>query len=343
MKKRIGIACIAALLLCWGGAFGADTGKAVTLKIADSFPVKHPMSKAVEHFMAEAKQLSGGGMEFEYFPSEQLGKFKDLMKLCQQGMIDIAYIGVTYFPNELSLNSVPVLPFFTTATEGTRTYLKLLQTSAEIQQEWTRAKLRPLLAAITTQYDVATVKAPISKPEDLKGLRLKSAGGLLDKIAERYGIKPMNVTIAETYEAAERGILDGGVQSIPSIKSYGLQEIFKYGTHGMRMGSYIGIYAVNDRAWKKLDPARQKALLQAGESASLFSCDLWDQTQARLLKEFKEKNGMQFIEITAADRSRWDAPLKGIEEEWINMKENKPKPARKVFEQYKKLAGEEVK
>ena len=343
MKKYFATAMAVVMFLCGATAVAADSGKPVTLKIADSFPIKHPMNQMVNHFMEEAKKASGGGLEFDYFPAEQLGKFKDLLKLCQQGLVDIAYIGVSYFPNELSLNSVPVLPLTTTAAEGTAAYSKLIQTSPEVQKEWANIKLRPLITVVSTEYDAATVKHPITKPEDLQGLRMKGAGGMMDKIAERYGIVPVNITIAETYEALERGILDGSIQSIPSIKSYGFQEILRYGTHGMRMGSYIAVYAINERAWKKLPEASRNALLKAGESASFFASDLWDKTQAKLVQVFKEKNNIQFTEVTSADRALWDAPLEGIEEVWINIKENKSKPAKEVYEQYRKLAAEIVK
>ena len=64
--------------------------------------------------------------------------------------------------------------------------------------------------------------------------------------------------------------------------------------------------------------------------------------KGKLVQAF-EKGGMTFTLITPENRSVWDAPLKGIEEEWISKYEKMGLPARKVFEQFKKIALETAK
>ena len=60
---------------------------------------------------------------------------------------------------------------------------------------------------------------------------------------------------------------------------------------------------------------------------------------SKLVQAF-EKGGMTFTRITPEMRAEWDAPLAGIEEEWIKKREARGLPARKVFERFKKLAAE---
>src|SRR3546814_3858912 len=56
------------------------------LRVADSLPVGHFFAESGTKFwMAEVKRLTGGKVDFEYFPSEQLGKAKDMLTLTQTG------------------------------------------------------------------------------------------------------------------------------------------------------------------------------------------------------------------------------------------------------------------
>lgn len=59
-------------------------------------------------------------------------------------------------------------------------------------------------------------------------------------------------------------------------------------------------------------------------------------------KQF-EKEGMVIFRIRAADRTMWEAPLKGIEELWIQDVEKKGLPGKKVFNDFLKICKEVVK
>jgi len=346
MKKVMvltSIFLVLVFLMLAGSVQAADSDKVYTLKIADSFPTKHPMNKVITFLMEDAKKNSNGRLQFKYYPAQQLGKLKDLLKLCQQGMTDIAYTGTSFFPSQFSLNLVMNLPYYTTAMEGTQIYAKLLATSPEVQAEWAKNKVRVIQIGCTNQYDVGTTKRQINSPEDLKGLRLRVAGALFEVIAKRYGIIPVTMPGNEMYESLQRGILDGTVLTLPSSSGYRLQELIKYHTLGLRMGGFAAGYVISDKSWNKLPPDLQQALLKAGQRTSIYFAKLWDGMVGKLATGWEKKAGMKFTKIPADQRALWDAPLKGIEEEWIAQQEKRGLPGRKVFEQFKKIAEEVVK
>ncbi len=72
-----------------------------------------------------------------------------------------------------------ILPFWTTAVEGTKIYNRLMEASLELRQEFEKYGVRRLRVNTTSQYDVGTSKKPVRSPEDLKGLQGKTSGGLL--------------------------------------------------------------------------------------------------------------------------------------------------------------------
>ena len=339
MKKIILLAIVMFIIGLPLQGFSADEGKIYKLKIADSFPMTHPLNKIVHQFMELGEKYSNGRLQFTYYPAEQLGKLQDLLKLCQQGMTDIAYVGLSFFPGQFGMNLVMNLPYYTTAEEGSKIYTKLLETSPELLQEWSRNKVYPITLGVTSQYDVGSIKGPLNKPEDLRGLRCRVAGGLFEATAKRYGMIPVSMASGEIYEGLQRGIIDGAVLSLPSVRGYSLQELEKYHTLGMRMGGFVGVYAVNEKTLKNLPPELQEALKKAGAQTTVIFAKTWDGMVKKLYQDF-EKGGMNFTLITSEKRAEWDAPLKGIEEEWISRYEERGLPARKVFEQFKSIALE---
>jgi TRAP-type C4-dicarboxylate transport system substrate-binding protein len=165
---------------------------------------------------------------------------------------------------------------------------------------------------------------------------------MYDKIARRYGITPVSIAATETYEAIQRGVVEGCIFNYPSIRSYRLNEQIKYITNGMRCGGYPGAVIFNEKKWEKLPADIQKGILQASEDAHKRWGVYWDQQHEETVKQF-EKQGIQIYTIKPEERAKWDAPLKGVEEEYISDVEKKNLPGRKVFNDFMKICKEVVK
>ena len=75
MKLPLKTTVLLAATLCAAGAVQAQT----KIKIADSFPVGHYLPKYVTTPMMERLKAlpAAKGIEFEYYPAEQMGKAKD--------------------------------------------------------------------------------------------------------------------------------------------------------------------------------------------------------------------------------------------------------------------------
>ena len=337
MKKLL-LTVLLTLVLALPGVSAAQDAKAYKLKMADSFPVGHPGHKQGLAFVDLVKKMSKGRIEIEYYPAEQLGKMKDLLKLCQGGLTDITYVAPSFYAGQLPLNTVMVLPFYTTADEGARIYQSLLADSKELRAEFARYNVMPLAGFATSQYDAGTVKRPLDKPGDLKGLRLKSSGGIFEKIAARYGIVPVTIASPEVYEATQRGVVDGNIFSLASIQGYRVNELEKHHTLGMRLGGFPSLYVINDKSFRKLPPDLQQVLLGAAGKLAVAFAKNWDALTESKAKDF-EKAGMTIRRIKPEERAVWDAPLAGIEKEWIGDMEKRGLPGKKVFEQFQSAVG----
>ena len=319
-----------------------DNKPAIVLKYAHSWPVGHSHYEGVAYFCKRVEEISNGKVKIENYPAEQLGKLKDLLNLCNQGVADIAYVAPSFFAGQLSLNTVMILPFYTTATEGTEIYSRLIESSPEITQEFLKYGVRPLYVTVTSQYDVGTVKKQVKSPEDLKGLKLKTSGGMFDKIAAKYDIKGVTVASPETYEATQRGITEGNIFSLTSVKGYRWNELEKFHTLGLRMGGYPVSYVINDKKWQSLPEDVKKILTEAGKDSSKYLRERLDRENEELAAQF-QKEGMTIYRIKPEERAKWGAPLKGIEDDWMQEMESKGLPGKKVFNDFIKISKEVAK
>jgi TRAP-type C4-dicarboxylate transport system substrate-binding protein len=342
MKKIVYFFLVVALLAFTATPQTSEGQEVIRLKMVHSFPVNHLGNQSVLYFIERAEKLTNQRVKIENYPAEQLGKLKDFLNLCSQGIADIAYVAPGFYAGQLPLNTVMILPFFTTAVEGTEIYNRLLDASPELRQEFLKYGTRPLLVASSNQYDIGTVKKPVRSPEDLKGLKLKTSGGTYDRIAKQFGIVGVTIPSPEIYEATQRGVVEGNILSYPSVKGYRLNELEKFHTFGGRMGGFPWPYLINEKKWQKIPADLQKSLMAAAADYNRYLSENWDRDSLKLVEEF-EKEGMTIHRIAEKDRAMWDAPLQGIEEVWIQDMEKRGLPGRKVFTEFKRISQEVVK
>lgn len=315
-------------------------GQEFKLKLADPYPIGHVMHQVGKDLIASIHKYTQNRVKVEHYPSEQLGKAKDMLYLCSQGMADISYVHITYFAGQLPLNSLVVLPFYTTAVEGTEIYTRLAAENAPIREEFQKYGTRVLSVFTTNQYDIGTVKKAVKKPEDATGLKLKTAGGMYDHIAKRYGIIPVNVAAAETYESIQRGVVDGCIFSYPSMKGYRLNELLKFITSGLRLGGYPQAYVINEKIWQKLPPDIQLGISKATQKNEIYSPgDSWNREQFQQIEKF-EKQGIAIQRIPSDQRKVWEGSIKGIEEIWLQDVEKKKLPGKNVLADFLRISKE---
>lgn len=326
-----------ALLISGIGVSRAED--AITLKFASPYPVGHPSYIMAKEYIEDIQKLTNNKVKISYFPAEQLGKSKDMLTVCGKGLADFCQIHITYFAGQLPYSNIIVLPYWTTSTEGTEIFQYMLDNSPELQEEFHKYGVKGLSGTTTPTYDVATVKKPVHSLEDLKGLKLKTAGGIYDNIAKRYGIVPVSIPATETYEAVQRGVVDGVVFNYPSIRSYHLDDLIKYITNGMRCGGYPGAIIINEKSWAKLPKDVQEAVAKATRTAVAREGKRWDDMHLEVMKQFKDK-GIQVYDLTPEQRVAWRKSLDGVGEEYVaDMEKRGFSKIKKVFEDYKKVAA----
>ena len=295
----------------------AQTADAVTLKVADSFPVGHFIPKgATIPFMEEVTKRTGGKVKFEYYPAQQLGKATDLLNLTVSGVTEIGYVGMSYVSDKMPLSSVAQLPgSFSTACEGTLAYWKMAKGETLGKHEFAANKVRPLFAIVLEPYQFYTVNKLIRTPDDAKGQKLRSTGGAMDLFARKIGAIPVRMAAPEVRESLSRGTLDGLIFPNESVTSYDLQKLVKHGTKGGNFGSFVAAYVISEAAWVNLPKATQDILTEAGDSATKAICKEVDANVDRAQSALAAA-GVKFHTLTASERKPFEDLSDEVAKDW---------------------------
>lgn len=332
-----------ALVLAVSGTATFAKDKVYTIKFGTWYPVEgHLMSGVMKEFINNLEERSNGRIKVQYFPAGQMGGLKELMDVTQKGALDMTGVVPQIVSGKLPLNTFITLPTWQTAVEGSEIYERTFAEVPALAEEFAKYNLVKLGAFTCSQYDVGTTEKQVTKPEDLNGLKLSVTGGFMNNIAMRYGIKSASRGPNSLYEALQKGILDGSSLSHVSTNGYKVYEVEKYLTNGLRMGSVVTIFVMNQKAFRKLPKDLQDIVIAAGEELGRKSAQNWDDATADYLAKF-EKAGVNIYTVKPEERAMWDAPLKGIGEEWVGQMEEKGLPGQETYDVFSKISKEVVK
>lgn len=308
-----------------GSARAADT---ITLRFADDIPKTHPISVyGSKVWMDEVERLTHGKVKFQWYPSGQLGKGRDMLALVQSGAVDVGSIGPSYTPDKLPLSAVAELPeMFGTACTGSQAVWSLLKPGGLLaQKEYAPLGLHVVFAFTNPPYEVQTVKHDVTMPVDMKGLRLKTLGGASDDAALKLGAVPVQMAVSDLFLGLQRGTVDGRFGAFTSVYANSTQNVLQHSTQGADIGGFVLTTLIGDRRWKTLPPEVQQAMIQAGDVTWKSFCDEADKENTEQAKQLAQKNHWTIHPLTAGQKAAWQEMLKPVAVEWAKRLDDRGK------------------
>lgn len=338
MPKTKALALAAATLIVGLGAGAAVAQEVITLKVSDWMPLTHyTVSEGGKVFMARAEELSKGRLKFEHYPAEQLGKAKDQLTLVQTGVADLANIAPAYITEKFPLSGVLELPgIYEGSCTGSYAYATMARPRGVLHEnEFKPNGVRVLFSGALGAYRVLTANRKVSKAEDFSGLKLRTAGGPMDRVATLLQANSIRLAGPDVLPSLTRGTLDGVFWPLQSVKPWGLEKALHHMTPNLGVGSFMIVYAISDRAWKKLPADLQEVLVQAGDHATRAHCEYVDANETRTAREL-EAGGIAPTALPEADVKKIQAEYTKIYEDWAAALDKRGKPGHQVLEAFQK-------
>lgn len=303
MKRKTLLALAAASLLISAPAAWAQT----KLKWAHVYETSETYHKQALWAADEIKKRTGGRYEVEVFPASTLGKETEINQGLQLGTVDIIYTGMAFAGRVYPPMSIASAPFVFRDYAHFQAF-RNGPVFKEIAGAYAQKTGGQHIAGYT-YYGLRhmTSNKPITKPEDMKGLKLRVPDAPLFVMFPRaVGANPTPIAFAEVYLALQNGTVDAQENPLPTIDAKKFYEVQKYITlTGHITESLVTI--VSSGAWGKMNEADRKTFdAVLWEASSRASQDIVD-AENKLVSEF-EKRGKT---VTKVDRAPFAAAVRG--------------------------------
>jgi TRAP-type C4-dicarboxylate transport system substrate-binding protein len=311
----------------------------IKLKLSESYTAKHYLTThGYEVWAKKVEEATKGRVKVSVFAGGTLAKIGETYDATVAGVCDIGMYVPAYNAGRFPLSDVMNLPMlFPNAKVASLAAWQLYEKFPEMRKEYGDVKL--LWFYCTPPYEIHTVKKPISRAADLKGLQVRTVGPMDAKMIEILGATPVALPMPEAYMSLQKGVLDGILSPFGPMRAFKTAEVTKFHTTNASLFSNLFCVVMNLKRWNSLPPDIQEIMDQvSGASASEMFGTAFDSTTQGDIKFMKEK-GDTFTTIAPDERKRWVAAFEGIKDKWIKDVKAKGMPGEKIITEVARLSG----
>jgi TRAP-type C4-dicarboxylate transport system substrate-binding protein len=143
------------------------------------------------------------------------------------------------------------------------------------------------------------------------------ATGLSAKVVEALGAVPVAMPQGDTYEALQKGVVEGTFAPIETLKGWKQAEVIKYTTECYDIGYTTAMFVVMNRSqWDRLAKSDQKILEEVAAEYAAIHGETWDRADQKG-KEFTLSLGNEMIPLSAEESARWRQAVEPVINDYI--------------------------
>lgn len=298
MKKLTLVAIFTVLMaLFCSAAFAAEftirVGSIVSDTHADMITMRDVFKPMVE-------KESGGRIAVELYPNAQLGGDREMTEAVQLGTLHIAIPASSAMAGFDKRIQVLDLPYLFTSRE---TAFEALD--GELGQKLNEYLMGRGFYNLGYQENgmrhATNNKGPITKPEDLKGMKIRTMENPMHIAYFReLGANPTPMSWGELYTALQQGVVDAQENPYAMISDGKFNEVQKYVSETGHVFS-VTLLVSNKKFIESLPADLREIVIKAGHEFAVSQRKLIAGMEADYKAELV-KSGMQANELTAADK-----------------------------------------
>jgi TRAP-type C4-dicarboxylate transport system substrate-binding protein len=331
---------ILGVALAFLSASAAAQAADLTFKLGSHLTATAPgVVQGTQIFIGEVERLTNKSITFQFYPAEQAGKAAQMFDLVKSGAVDMGVISSGLVTGDkLPLIGMWEIPGLATSVCNVVKAMDTLGApgGAVFESDFKRNGMRFVSYMPYPPYGPAASRKQITKVEDLQGMKMRNAGGLMELTVQKVGGVPVKMGSPEVYQALQRGTLDTVLFSFLSVKSYDLQSVTKYGVTGYSFGTPGDLLAISERRFQSLTKEQQAAVLEAGQKTSQHWCKYVDESETKDIMDIKAA-GMNIYTWTPADVQKLNALTQEIPNDWAKTLDARGLPASKTLASFKEL------
>jgi TRAP-type C4-dicarboxylate transport system substrate-binding protein len=312
--KKVLLVFVIGVLSFGLGALGAVKAEAAPIKLTFSifFPPTHGQAKAAIDYCKEVEKRTNGQVEITTFPGGTLTKAPQVYDGVVKGISDMGNSCYAYtagrFPVLAALDLPMGWPNGTVASRASDEFIKMVN-PPEVQDVKT-------LYVHAHGPGLLHTKKPVRTLEDLKGMKIR-ATGLSAKVVEALGGVPVAMGQPDTYEALQKGVVEGTFSPMEVLKGWKQAEVVKYTTDCFTVGYTTAMFIVmNKDKWNSLPNDVKKVFEEVAASWVVIHGKTWDVTDEEG-RNYTKSLGNQIIALSDAENARWRKAVEPVIADYV--------------------------
>lgn len=325
--------CLTAALLA--AFFLIPTGPvlaATTLTYSVFFPATHGQAKAGEAWAREVEKRTNGQVKISVLAGGTLTQADQCYDGVVKGISDLGMSCFAYTRGRFPLMEALDLPLgYPNGRVATR-----------VANEFFKKFMPRELAGVKLLYihahgpGLLHTKTPVSNLEHLKGMKIRSTG-LSAKVVEMLGGVPVAMPQGQTYEALQKGVVEGTLTPIETLKGWKQAEVIKATTDCSAIGYTTAMFVVmNLKKWNALPADVRKTIEEVSAQWIDVHGKAWDQLDEEG-RAYSLSLGNTIVPLSASENARWKKAVLPIMNGYVKEVSAKGLPAQKAVKEVEEL------
>lgn len=342
--QRVGwmLAAVAGLALAAGCGKGKEGGEGAAAKVhkltySIFFPPMHIQAKTGMDWAAEVEKRSGGRIQITVHPGGSLTKADQCWQGVLNGISDIGMSCFAYTPGRFPLLEALDLPL------GWPDGLTATRVATALAAKYNPAETQgaKLLYVHGHGPGILATKKPVRSLEDLKNMKIRGTG-LSAGIATALGATAVGMPQPETYDALQKGVVEGTFCPIETLKGWKQGEVIEFVTDTKAIGYTTAMFvAMNQKSWDALPADLQQILLDVSAEWVDKHGAAWNRADDEGLA-FVRELGREIIPLSSEEEARWKQQVAPIVDKYLAQATEKGLPGAGFLAEAQAMIAEEI-
>lgn len=297
MKRILGSAFLATFILLTVSGNLSFAAQTINLKLGHAVAPEHPYHLGAMKFAELVALKTGNRVKIDVYPSTQLGNERDMVEGLQLGTIDLVVTSTGPLGGFVPKMFVVDLPFLFRDREHA---YKVLDgpIGRGLLDAFAAKGIKGLAFWENGFRQITNNVRPIEKPEDLKGIKIRTMENKVHLAAFRaFGASPTPMAWSEVYTALQQKTIDGQENPVAIIYHQKIYEVQKYLALTGHFYSPTPLL-MSLKVFNALPRDIQKIMLDTALECATYERNLLRDSEAKQLAEVKAKG----IQVTIPNK-----------------------------------------
>ena len=242
-------------------------------------------TKNIRQFVADVNKMAEGDLQITVHSASSLFKHPEIPRAVRTGQVEIGETLMANLSNQSPLFQVDAIPFLVTGYESAQ---KLWQGQRPFVEKYMMDNGMRLIYTVPWPGQGFYTKNEINSIADMDGVKFRTYNSPTEKMASLMKAVPTTVEAVEIPQAFTAGIVDAMVTSAATGVTY---EAWTFADYYYDLQAWMpkNMIYVNEKAFQRLSPKAQQAILEAGKAAETRGWAMSEEVFTETTNTLKEK------------------------------------------------------